>query len=164
LELLARALLARVPENPGLGRGLLELLKLTQAIFRQAVETNRENLQLESAIAAANTEIDTLRKNLAEEIATRKTVETEYMQLESQVDELQGTVKEEKEHFETLKAHNEEERKKAVQDAVARVRSDVLMRLENIRLFADREEPNRQGILNLVREIQDALQANREKS
>ena len=52
----------------------------------------------------------------------------------------------------------------AVHDTVARVRSDVLMRLENIRLFADREEPNRQGILNLVREIQDALQAHREKS
>jgi hypothetical protein len=164
LELLARALLARVPENPGLGTGLLELLKLTQAIFRQADETNRENLQLESAIAAANAEIDTLRKNLTEESATRKTIETEYMQLESHVDELQGTVKEEKEHFATLKAHNEEERKKAIQDAVARVRSDVLMRLENIRLFADRKEPNRQGILNLVREIQDALQANGEKS
>jgi molecular chaperone GrpE (heat shock protein) len=86
------------------------------------------------------------------------------MQLESHVDELQGILKEEKEHFATLKAHNEEERKKAVKDAVARVRSDVLMRLENIRLFADRKEPNRQGILNLVREIQDALQAIGEKS
>jgi len=156
-EVIARIILGRVPEKPGLGKALPELFTILQATWQEAEEINRENLRLEMAICNANTENQELGEKLTDETAKRMKTETDNRTLESLLSELGATVKEERQHFETMKAHNSEEKSKAIQDAVARTRSEVLRRLENIRLFADREPPNRGGILSLVREIENTL-------
>ncbi len=162
LEVVARSLLAWVPEKPGLGKALPKLLKVVWALFRQAEETNRENLRLKSALATANAEIASLDSSLQSELTARQEQERVVEQLQKRVAGLEANLAEEKEHFETLKAHGVEERRRAVEDAVARVRSEVLRRVENIRLFADREQPNRSGIVNLVEEIMEALRSDGE--
>lgn len=155
LEILARGLIARVPERPLLGKALPEMLKISQALFRQAETTSRENLELESKLAKANTDLQSLQTRLESETEAKEKLQDEIAALRAEVTGLQTGLAQEKEHFETLKGHGKEERKRAVEDAVARIRSELLRRVENIRLFADREQPNRQGILTLVAEIGD---------
>jgi hypothetical protein len=157
LEVLARALADRTPEKPLVGKALAELLKIAQALFDQSKELARENLALETKITAGETELNAVRSQLNVEIETRQAVENEVAALRERVNELQSQLKEEKEHFDTLKGHSEEDRVRVVADAISRIRADVLRRLENIRLFADREEPNRSGILTLVEEIKQSL-------
>ena len=48
-------------------------------------------------------------------------------------------------------------RKEIINNTMATVRQGTLHRLENIRLFADREKPNRKEILELVAEIEAHL-------
>jgi len=154
LEIVARAVIARVPEKPLVGKALPEMLKITQALFRQSEDTSRENLELQSQLDRALRESGSLRRQLDEQHEITKKLETEVTAAQTKLKRLESNLKQESEHFETLKAHGEAERKTAVQDAVARVQSEVSRRIENIRLFADRDVPNRQGILNLVNEIE----------
>jgi molecular chaperone GrpE (heat shock protein) len=100
-----------------------------------------------------------LTNRLATETSGKKEDEKENQELRGKLDRTRAELKQEKEHFETLKAHSEEERNQAVQDVVARLRTDISRALENISLFADREQPNRQGILASVSEIKRALDA-----
>lgn len=153
LEILARALTARVPERPLLGKALPEILKISQALVRQAETTTRENLELESKLGKANNDIESLRTRLENETEAKEELEAQITALRAEVLGLRAGLTQEKEHFEALKGHGAEERQRAVDDAVARLRSEVLRRVENIRLFADREQPNRQGILTLIAEI-----------
>ena len=129
------------------------MLKIAQALFRQAETTNRENLEFESKLAKANTDLGSLQTSLENETGAKEKLQSQVVALRADVTHLQTELEQEKEHFETLKGHGGEERKHAVNDAVARIRSELLRRMENIRLFADREQPNRQGILKLVAEI-----------
>jgi hypothetical protein len=154
LEIVARAVIARVPEKPLVGKALPELLKIAQAIFRQSEDTGRENLDLQSELGRALSEIESLRTKLGQQGEVSKNLENELTSARRDVRRLQEELKQERDHFETLKAHGEVERKTTVQDAVARLRSEVSRRIENIRLFADRDVPNREGILNLVNEIE----------
>ena len=154
LEILARALIARVPEKPLVGKSLPELLKIAQALFRQSEDAGRENLNLQSELGRAIREAESLRIQLDEQRDAARTLEAELAVARRDLKRLRADLKQESEHFETLKAHGEAERKIAIEDAVARFRSEVSRRVENIRLFADRDVPNRQGILNLVNEIE----------
>jgi hypothetical protein len=154
LEIVARALIARVPEKPIVGKAVPELLKIAQALFHQTEETARENLNLQSELGHAVDEAESLRTQLSEQRDATKDLEAKLAAVSANLNRLETDLRQESEHFETLKAHGETERKAAVQDAVARLRSEVSRRIENIRLFADRETPNRQGILNLVNEIE----------
>lgn len=154
LEIVARTLIARVPEKPLIGKAVPELLKIAQALFHQSEETARENLNLQSELAHAIGEVESLQSELNEQREAAKDFETKLTAAKATLNRLEADLKKESEHFETLKGHGEAERKAAVQDAVARVQAEVSRRIENIRLFADREIPNRQGILNLVKEIE----------
>jgi hypothetical protein len=154
LEIVARALVARVPEKPLVGKALPELLKIAQALFRQSEDTVRENLHLQSELDRALGEGESVRTELGKQREAAKNLAAELVAARADLKRLQADLKQENDHFETLKAHGEAERKAAVQDAVARFRSEVSRRVENIRLFADRDVPNRQGILNLVNEIE----------
>lgn len=157
LEIVARAIVTRVPEKPLIGKALPEILKIGQSLFRQAEETNRDNLALQSDLAAADARAQSVQEQL--EGAQQENVEVRAREtsLRAEVAKLRSDLERENEHFERLKGHAEQDRERAVSDAVARLRSEVSRRLENIRLFADREQPNRQGILNLVAEIAQAL-------
>jgi hypothetical protein len=153
LEIVARALTERVPEKPLLGKALSEMLRISQALFRQSAETSRENLELQSKIGTTTTEIETLRISLENETKAKEILQQEVAKLRTDLSQLESELEREKGHFETLKGHGEEDRERAVGDAVARLRSELLRRVENIRLFADRDQPNRQGILGLLTEI-----------
>ena len=48
-------------------------------------------------------------------------------------------------------------RQETINHTLATVRRGILHRLENIRLYADRENPNREEILELVKEIETHL-------
>jgi hypothetical protein len=159
LETVARALIARVPEKPGVGKSLPELAKISRALFRQSEDTNRENIEYESTVKGLNAELESLTNQLATETSGKKEAEKENQELRGKLDRTRAELNQEKEQFETLKAHSEEERNQAVQDVVARLRTDISRALENISLFADREQPNRQGILASVSEIKRALDA-----
>jgi hypothetical protein len=154
LEIVARAVIARVPEKPLVGKALPELLKIAQALFRQSEDIGRENLDLQSEVGRALSETELLRTELAQQREASKNLENELASARQDVRRLQEELRQETDHFETLKAHGEAERKTTVQDAVARLRSEVSRRMENIRLFADRDVPNREGILNLLNEIE----------
>ena len=154
LEIVARTLIARVPEKPLIGKAVSELLKIAQALFHQSEETARENLNLQSELARAVSQAESLQSELNGQREATKDFETKLAAAKANLNRLEADLKKESEHFETLKAHGEAERQVAVQDAVARLQSEVSRRIENIRLFADREIPNRQGILNLVNEIE----------
>ncbi|HEY6154629.1 MAG TPA: hypothetical protein VIW07_12890 [Candidatus Udaeobacter sp.] len=154
LEIVARTIIARVPEKPLVGKAVPELLKIAQALFHQSEETARDYLILQSELAQAVGEGESLQSELNEQREAVKNLETKLAAAKANLNRLEADLKKEREHFETLKGHGEAERKAAVQDAVARVQSEVSRRIENIRLFADREIPNRQGILNLANEIQ----------
>lgn len=155
LEILARAVIARIPEKPLIGKALPEILKIAQTLFLQAETTSRENLELESKVAKANTDVETLRAKLDTELEAKQKLQADSAILVDRLSQSQTALAQEKEHFEILKSHGVEERKRAVDDAVARMRTELLRRVENIRLFADRDQPNRQGILALVGEIQN---------
>lgn len=157
LEIVARALTRRVPEKPLLGKALSEMLKISRALFRQSEETSRENLELQSKTGRAATEIESLSVSLENETEAKENLQQDVAKLRAELSRLQSELGREKKHFETLKGHSEDDRKRAVGDAVARLRSELLRRVENIRLFADRDQPNRQGILSLLSEIGEIL-------
>lgn len=157
LEILARALATRVPEKAIIGKRLADLLKIAWTLFRQSTDTGRENLDLQAKVATTESELSSLRDELKGQVETRMITETELASVRERLCELESKLDEEREHFNTLKGHSEQDRAKVVADAIARIRADVLRRLENIRLFADRDQPNRVGILNLINEITESL-------
>jgi hypothetical protein len=159
LETVARALIARVPEKPGVGKNLPELAKVSGALFRQSEDTNRENIEYQSAVKDLNAELEGLTNQLVAEARDKKETAKENQQLREKLDRARAELNEEKEHFETLKAHSEEERNQAVQNVVAQLRTHITRALENISLFVDREQPNRQGILASVLEIKRTLES-----
>lgn len=157
LEILARALANRVPEKAIVGKSLAELLEISHTLFRESADMSRENLAFEAKLTAAESELSLLHDQMITEIETRQATEKQITALRKELTELQSNLKEEREHFDTLKGHSEQDRARVVADAIARIRAEVLRRLENIRLFADREQPNRAGILNLINEITESL-------
>ena len=64
---------------------------------------------------------------------------------------------EEEEHNIRLAGYAELVRKDKLRKDISQIRIAFLGRLENIRGYADREKPNREEILALVGEIQEAL-------
>lgn len=64
---------------------------------------------------------------------------------------------EEENHNIRLAGYAELVRKDKIRKDISAIRLAFLGRLENIRGFADREKPNREEILALVGEIQEAL-------
>ena len=161
LEIVARGIVTRVPEKPLIGKALPEILKIGQSLFRQAEETNRDNLALQSQLAAAEARTQSAQEKLEGALQENAEVRARETSFRADVAKLRSDLEREKEHFERLKGHAQQDRERAISDAVARLRSEVSRRLGNIRLFADREQPNRQGILNLVSEIAEALTVDR---
>lgn len=64
---------------------------------------------------------------------------------------------EEKAHACRLVGYNSLAKKETINHVLSAVRRGVIHRLENIRGYADREKPNRDEILSLVREIEEHL-------
>ena len=77
LEIVARAVIARVPEKPLVGKALPELLKIAQALFRQSEDTGRENLDLQSELGRALSETESLRTELGQQREASKNLENE---------------------------------------------------------------------------------------
>lgn len=66
---------------------------------------------------------------------------------------------EEEEHNIRLAGYAELVRKDKIRKDISQIRLAFLGRLDNIRGFADREKPNREEILALLREIQEELKS-----
>lgn len=107
-------------------------------------------------------ELDISRRERDEEASARRASETREGELVERLKNTQGDLERcsqslasEKEHTTRTGGFSDVARRETVQQVLSTVRQGVLHRLEDIRVYADREKPNREEILELVKEIKD---------
>jgi superfamily II RNA helicase len=109
-------------------------------------------------------QLTTTRAERDEEVAARHAAEAAAdeirLDLERTHQELvrcRQDLEEERNHTVRSSGFSEVARKETVQQVLSDVRQGINHRLEDIRNYADREKPNREEILELVKEIEDHL-------
>jgi len=109
-------------------------------------------------------QLTTTRAERDEEVAARHAAEATAdeirLDLERTHQELvrcRQDLEEERNHTVRSRGFSEVARKETVQQVLSDVRQGINHRLEDIRNYADREKPNREEILELVKEIEDHL-------
>jgi hypothetical protein len=110
------------------------------------------------------TQLDSTQRELEEEVEARRAAETKAEslghELERNRNELASCrleVEAEKQHTVRSGGFSEVARRETIQQVLSDVRQGLSHRLEDIRSYANRENPNREEILDLVQEIQTHL-------
>lgn len=157
LEHFARTLARKLPEKAILGKSFVDLLSAAQSLVAlsahladDVVEKSRNIERLSADHGALRVDAETLQTE-------NERLETGLSECKAAIRDLQSKLDQEQEHFDRQKGVNEELRKKMQTDILAELRRACLPRLENIRLFANRDDPNKNGIIRLAQEIEDAL-------
>ena len=158
LENFARTLAQKVPEKPVFNKSITDLLgsansliALSSHLADEVMEKNRKLEALGLDHAELRLDADGLR-------AKNERLQAKLSESKTSVDDLRGKLDREQQHFERQKGVNEELRKKMIADLLAEIRPSCLLRLQSIKGFTDRDEPNKSGIIRLANEIEEILQ------
>lgn len=153
----AQLLESRLSAKLELSKSFVETVYAIQAVAEVTASARSEQ-------QAMWRQLDSTQRELEEEIETRRAAETK---TESLGHELEGIRNElascrleleaEKQHTVRSGGFSEVSRRETIQQVLSDVQQGISHRLEDIRSYADRENPNREEILELVQEIQAHL-------
>lgn len=156
-EVFARILAANVSQKPVLSKGFTELLSSAQSLTALSCELSDDILRKDGQIRALTITESAATAELQVVKSDRRQLEANLTAAQGKIGSLEKQLADEQEHFERQRGANEEQRKKLRSDLMADLRRTCTQRLQNIRLFADRSEPNKAGIIRLVGEIEEAI-------
>jgi len=135
------------------------IINLLKSKITPKLDLPKPLLETLFAINAISTEDD-----LANELHAKALLEDQVRDLKGKLEDsfrnleqIQNELKEEKLHAARLSGHNIVAKGEVINNVLAAVRRGVNHRLQNIRGYADREQPNRVEILALVDEIEEQL-------
>lgn len=154
---IARLLKARIPAKLDLPKGFIETLFALNSAASLSVDLRSESNGLRSQLERVQS---TLIEEEAAHAETRQREEKLKTELDNERNELEKVRKEleeEKEHTIRSAGFGDMAKRETVKKVLSEVRRGLTLRLENIRLFADRENPNRDEIVALVTEIERHL-------
>ena len=158
LQNFVRYLGQKLPEKPALTKGFTELLYSGTALMALSNDLSEEVTEKTAELQALRTKCGELESELNGLQTQNASLLKELAKSKSQIAALTARLDQEQGHFERQKGVNEELRKKMLSDIIGQLRRVCLPRLENIRLFADRADPNKSGIVRLAGEIEEALE------
>jgi hypothetical protein len=156
-EVLARILAGKVSQKPALSKGFTEVLSSAQSLIALSWELSNDILRKEGQIRALTATEAATKAELQIAKSDRQQLEANVSTAQGKIGNLEKQLGDEQQHFERQRGINEEQRKKLRSDLMADLRRACTQRLQNIRLFADRSEPNKDGIIRLVGEIEEAI-------
>ena len=148
---------SKITPKLDLPKPLLETLFAINAISSVSDEVRAQSDMLRNALKA--TEDD-----LASELHAKALLEDQVRDLQGKLEDssqnleqIHNELNEEKLHAARLSGHNIVAKGEVINNVLAAVRRGLNHRLQNIRGYADREQPNRVEILALVDEIEEQL-------
>jgi len=148
---------ARIPAKLELSNAFIETLFAINATATLSEALRKESSGLHSRLEVYEEALSSERqaKTAAEEMAAdlRTQLESALAEVEAKDKELE----EQRLHSTRQGGFNEVAKRETINQVMATVRQGTLHRLENLRAYADRENPNREEIIALVAEIEKHL-------
>jgi hypothetical protein len=158
LENFTRTLSRKVPEKPVFSKPITDLLGSAQSLIALSAHLADEVMEKNRRLETLGTDHAELRIDADGLRAENKRLQAKLNESKASVGDLRGKLDQEQQHFERQKGVNEELRKKMIADLLAEIRRSCLLRLQSIKGFTDRDEPNKSGIIRLANEIEEILQ------
>lgn len=152
-----KALIKRVPLRPLALESFLEHLRLCRAFVAISAELQE---QLETAHDRNNrlkAELESERASLASEKATREAVETKASAAEEELKKTRAEIERLEDTLRIQAGAHQTETVGASAEVLTAIRRKLLPDLENIRLYADRSEPNSAAIIRKAQELTQFL-------
>jgi hypothetical protein len=147
------SLVKRVPTRPAALAPLLEVLRLCRVWAAASEELQQDLADTRDYSLKLKAELETERAESAAERAAREAAEARERGALASLAEAQATIDSLQETLRIQAGAHGAESKGAVADAIAELRQKFLPELENIRLYADRAEPNTAAILRKAQEL-----------
>jgi hypothetical protein len=150
---IAKTLIKRVPSRPTAIEPLLENLRLCRACIAASAELREELETLHVSNEKLKSELETQQASVASEQEMRSAAKSREATLAAQLMEAHDKVKSLEEALQIQAGAHGAEMVGAVAEAITALRRKMLPELENIRLYADRAEPNTTAIVRKAQEL-----------
>jgi len=147
------SLVKRVPTRPAALAPLLEVLRLCRVWAAASEELQQDLADTREYSLKLKAELETERAGSAAEKAAREDTEARERGALARLAEAKATIDSLQETLRIQAGAHGADSKGAVADAIADLRRKFLPELENIRLYADRAEPNTAAILRKAQEL-----------
>jgi hypothetical protein len=154
---MVNSLLARIPEKPSLPNSFIDNLFAITATADLAEDLRRKANGLTNQVEELNSAIEDGQRRLREAEAKNLKIEQDLVAAKRSLSETSGALMEEKLHGKRQSGFDTKARSNVINEVLAKVRRACDHRLENIKLYADREQPNREEIIESVAEIRAEL-------
>ncbi|HEY0552123.1 MAG TPA: hypothetical protein VGF13_21155 [Verrucomicrobiae bacterium] len=146
-------LVKRVPSRPAAIEPLLENLRLCRACATASAELQEQLETTRARNETLKTDLDGERAALASEQSAREAAESRERAIEARLTETQEKAATLEETLRIQAGAHDAEKVGAVAEAITALRRKLLPELENIRLYADRTEPNTTAIIRKAQEL-----------
>jgi len=150
-------LIKRVPSRPSVLEPFLENLRLFRVFVAASTKLQEDLESARSRNDRLNAELESERASLAAEKTTRETVEAKILVADEDLKKAQAEIESLEDTLRIQAGAHQTETVGASAEVLTAIRRKLLPDLENIRLYADRTEPNAAAIVRKAQELTQFL-------
>ena len=154
---IAKVLKGKIPAKLDLPKSFIETLFAINASADLSEPLRRKSIGLEFSLKQTQEDLDCEKKLKCAAEDRAGALEAELIKTKALLELAENELKEERLHIARQGGFNEVAKDETINRVMSHVRQGVVHRLENIAAYADRPNPNREEILELVVEIQNHL-------
>lgn len=154
---IAKLIRSRVSPGPELTRGFLEALFAINATAVLSAELRQESSDVVGRLNATTEALATANRSREEALHQITELQQKILQVSVALETCKSELHEERSHSTRQGGFDKVARQETINHVLSIVRKGIVHRLENIRVYADRERPNGEEIVSLVKEIERHL-------